>query len=268
LVFLPAYLLAAPRRAHTCLLGFLTASALLFAPYLGEIHQLYADSVTWQLFHRIPTPLSLRVETTAIFWLIINPLALAALFLVRKPPWLMFGFATGTVFVLTASAYSHYFVSIAPFAALLGAPLAIRFIRIPTQLVVAGCLALTIAWAAVINLVAQPYVPISRFSDIRPVITLIDRSIPPGTPMLANRFEFAYLAQRPWVAHYFWDDYDLMSARFLEQRLPRRTVVVWYPLGSWYSFPPGFRTYLDARYRRLQVGGTSIWLVSRVAWRS
>jgi hypothetical protein len=132
-------------------------------------------------------------------------------------------------------------------------------------LVVVGCLVGTIAWAIGISLAAQPYVPISRFSDIHPVIQLIDRSTPPGAPLLANRFEFAYLAQRPWAAHYFWDDYDLLTARYLERRLSSKSAVVLYPHGSWYFFPSGFQTYLDAHFARVQVGTTSVWLTARAS---
>jgi hypothetical protein len=126
--------------------------------------------------------------------------------------------------------------------------------------VVASCLAVTTTWALLVNLVPQRYIFISRFSDVRPVVRLLDRLTPSGTPILANRLEFAFLARRPWVAHYFWDDYALVTSRELVRRLPGISPVVLKPRGDPYGFPAGFTTYLRARYVHLQVRRADIWL--------
>jgi len=264
LAFFPVYVVAAPRRLPAWLLGFLSATALLFFPYLGDVHRLYDDTIAWQLFHRRSTPLSMRLKTTAIFWVIANPLAVVALLRVRKPLWLVLGFATGCVFILTRSAYSPYFVPIAPFAALLGAPLAARLIRMPRRVTVLGSLAIAIAWAVGIRVLGSErgYVIASRFSDIRPVIQLIDRSTSPGTPVLANHLEYAYLAGRPWIAHYFWDDHDMLSAQYLQRRLRRRSMVVLYPFSDRPSYPKGFIPYLDAHYAHLELHDAAVWLMA------
>jgi len=266
LMFLPVYLLAGRRRAPMCLLGWLAAIAVLFFPYLGDIHRLYSDTIVWQLFQRQHTPLGLRVATTAVFWLIVNPFAVGALIGVRKPLWLILGFVAGGAFLFASSTYSHYFVPIVPYAALLGAPLAARLIRVPAHVIVTGCLALTIAWATGIGaLAARPYSVTSRFSDIRPVIRLIDRTTSPGTAVLSNRFEYAFLAGRPWVAHYFWDDYDMVSVHYLERGLSRKAVAVLYPSSAVSFYPRGLVPYLDSRYLRIQLRGTSLWLPPRLA---
>jgi len=264
LVFLPVYIVAAPRRALTCLAGWLAATALLFAPYLGEAHRLYDDTVAWQLLHRSQTLLNMRLTTTVIFWLVVNPFAVAAVVRGRQPLWLVLGFASGCLFVFGSSTYSHYFVPVAPFAALLGAVLAARLVRVSPRVAVLGALAVTIGWGiGVLTLVSnRGYIIATRFSDVRPVIQLIDRSTRPGAPILANRFEYAYLGGRPAVAHYFWNDHDVVNARYLERRLQPGSVVVLQPHSDPVSYPKGFTTYLDAHYVRLQLRRTAIWLIT------
>jgi hypothetical protein len=264
LVFLPVYLLAAPRRARMCLFGFVAAMVLLFLPYLGYFHQLVDDTIGWQLFHRQHTLLDVRLATTIFFWLVINPFAVGALLRRRQPWWLALGFATGAVFIFTSSTYSHYFVPIAPYAALLGAPLAARLTGVSLRSVVLGCVGITVAWALIIGVLpTKQYLVTSLFSDIHPIIQLIDRSTAPGTPILTNRSQFAYLAHRPWIAHYFWDDHDVVSAQYLERRLPGRSIVVLDPSSDSLSYPTGFTVYLDAHDKRLQINGTTVWLTSR-----
>jgi hypothetical protein len=264
LVFLPVYLVAAPRRALACLVGWLAATVLLFAPYVGDVHRLYDDTVAWQLVYRSQTPLNMRVTTTVIFWLLINPFAVAAILRGRQPLWLMLGFGSGCLFLFGSSTYSHYFVPVAPFAALLSAVLAARLVRTSPRVTVLGALAITIGWGmAVLTLVSnRGYVIATRFSDVRPVVQLIDRSTRPGAPILANRFEYAYLGGRTSVAHYFWNDHDVVDARYLERRLKPGNVVVLQPHSDPVSYPKGFTAYLDAHFVRLQVRRTAIWLIT------
>ena len=264
LVFLPVYIVAAPRRALACFAGWLAATAFLFAPYVTDVRRLYDDTVVWQLLHRSQTPLNMRVTTTVIFWLLVNPFAVAAILRGRQPLWLVLGFASGCLFLFGSSTYSHYFVPVAPFAALLGAELAARLVHVSPRVTVLGALAITIGWAiGVLTLISdRGYVIATRFSDVRPVIQLIDRSTRPGAPILANRFEYAYLGRRTSVAHYFWNDHDVVDARYLERRLKPGSVVVLQPRGDRVSYPKGFTTYLDAHFVRLQVRRTAIWLIT------
>jgi Dolichyl-phosphate-mannose-protein mannosyltransferase len=265
-VFLPVFLFAAPHRARAILFGFLAAAVALFSPYLAEAHQVYSDSVTWQLFQRYRTPLPMRLETTAIFWLAISPFAVVALLMRRVPLWLSFGFATGCVFIFTSSAYPPYFVPVAPYAALLGAPLAARVPRLPRIVLVAASLTLVSMWAAIVLMPAsRQFFPASTFSETRPIVQIIDRATAPDTPILANRFEYAYLAGRPSVAHYFWDHHNIVTARDLETRLRPGEIVVLYPRSGQSSFPAGFTAYLNRHYSQIQLNGAAIWFGDQVA---
>ncbi|HEX8917534.1 MAG TPA: glycosyltransferase family 39 protein [Chloroflexota bacterium] len=262
LIFLPVYLLAARRRAIACLLGFVGVGGMLFLPYLDNIRRLYDETVVWQLVQRYHTPIVSRLETSVICWLALNPFAVAAVARRNiKPLWLVSGFASGGIFIFTASAYPHYFVTVAPFGALLGAPVASRFVRLGRRAVVLGSMAIAVILAGCLNLVtAQTFIPASHFSAIHPIVQLIDRTSPPGTPILGNRFEFAYLAGRPWVAHYFWDTRTTVTAQGLDRALRPQSTVVLYPSTSPFSFPAGLKSYLDSRYAESQRAGAILWL--------
>jgi hypothetical protein len=238
----------------------------LFSPFLAEARQLYSDSVTWQLFQRYRTPLPTRLETTAIFWLAISPFAVVAVLMRRAPLWLSLGFATGCVFIYTSSAYPPYFVPVAPYAALLGAPVAARVARLPRRVLAGASLTLVSLWSTIVLMPAsRQFIPASTFSEIRPIVQIIDRATPPGTPILANRFEYAYLAHRPSVAHYFWDHHNIVTARDLEPRLRPREIVVLYPHGGLSAFPSGFTAYLNRHYSQIQLDGAAVWFGDQVA---
>jgi hypothetical protein len=248
------------------LFGFLAVAVGLFSPFLAEARQLYSDSVTWQLFQRYRTPLPTRLETTAIFWLAISPFAVAAVLMRRVPLWLSLGFATGCVFIFTSSAYPPYFVPVAPYAALLGAPIAARIARLPWTVLAGACLTFVSVWATIVLMPAsRQIIPASTFSEIRPIVRLIARTTSPGTPILANRFEYAYLANRPSLAHYFWDHHNVVTARDLEQLLRPGEIVVLYPRGGLSSFPAGLAAYLNRNYSQIQVSGAAIWFGDQVA---
>ncbi len=266
IVFLPVYVLLAPRRAWAIVLGAVGAVAVLFLPYLGDARQLWYDTVTWQLVHRYHTPFVTRVEVTAVFWLAMSPFAV--LRLMRKPAafWLVLGFATGCVFIATSSAYPHYFVPVAPYGALLGAPVATRILRVPKTVAVAFCLLMVTLWAAFIQRPApMPIIPASTFSAIEPVIQDIDQTTSPRAAVLADRLEYSYLAQRAPGALYFWDQHDVVTAQVLLQRLRPGDIVVLYPRGDQTSFPAGFISILNGRYPRVQTSSVTIWSGDEVA---
>jgi Dolichyl-phosphate-mannose-protein mannosyltransferase len=264
IVFLPVFVLLSPGRKRATLFGFLAAIVLLFLPYLGEIRQLYQDTISWQLISRQTTPLGMRLETSLMFWLILNPFAVGALLWLKNPRWMVLGFSTGCIFIFTSTAYSHYFVPIVPFAALLGAPLASRIVRVSRTAIVLGSFAIAAAWSTGIGaLASQPGYVTSRFSQIQPAVRLIDRITPPGTPILADGFEYSFLAGRPWVAHYFWNDQSVVSAQYLEKSLTHRTVIARYPDRSRIAYPHGLTNFLSSHYVQMRVGGTVLWLVGR-----
>jgi hypothetical protein len=79
---------------------------------------------------------------------------------------------------------------------------------------------------------------------------------------LGDRDEYAYLAGRPSVAHYFWNVGVLVNARYLERRLSRAGAVV-LSQGASSGYPAGFEQYLDARYPRVSTDATSVWILRR-----
>jgi hypothetical protein len=204
-----------------------------------------------------------RLEVTLIFWLVLNPLAVLAIFRSPRPPlWLVAAFSTGCVFLVTSSAYSHYFVPVQPFAALLSAPLLSRTVRVSARTVASLCLALTTTWTFAIAAPGfRTYFITSQFSEVSTVLQFVERVTAPGTPLLVNRFEYAVLAQRPWEAHYFWDVSSVVTARQLERRLPAGGAVILSSYASWAPYPRGFVAYLNAHFRRFMVDDKAVWLV-------
>lgn len=261
LVLLPVYVLAAPRRTPSWLAGGVLALALAFAPFAAQWHQLYDATITFQR-SRWLMPLDQRLETAALFWLLVNPLALVGLIRHRYPAWLVAGFGVGGIFALTSQVYYHYFVPEVPFAALLGAPVAARLAPRTPRLLVAASLALAGAWAAVIDLGGPSplYVTAAHLSDINRTIQLLDRTTRPTDRVLADRFEYPYLARRPSLLHYFWNIGLLVDARYLERHVQQAGAVV-LSYGASSGYPAGFTQYLDARYhRRVDTAANTVWL--------
>jgi hypothetical protein len=171
------------------------------------------------------------------------------------------GFATGGAFAFTSSTYAHYFVPLAPYAALLGAPAAAHLVRVPRLVVALACLGVAALLAAAIETGGlQPLFETDRFSAIRPIIQLVDASTSPTTLVLSNRPEFWYLARRPPALPYFWDDSRSVAAPFVEKRLGRHGVAVLYPSIRRWDYPPGVLAYLNARYDAERLGSGIVWM--------
>lgn len=262
-LYLPLAALAARRSLIPVVAGFTAATIALFAPYAGELHPLYNDTIRWQLVGRYPTPISLRLLTAGIFWVLVNPFAVVGLVRRQAPLWVILGYLSGAVFLIPANTYPHYFMLAAPFAALLGAPAAARLVRLPRAVLVGACLALLGLWrVGVAALSGQPaFIPANTFAATVPAVRLIDRVTPPGTPMVSDQMQYSYLAHRPEIDQYFWDAPTLVSARRLEHGLTSRSVAVL--AGAWYYFPPGLMAYLDAHGTHRYLGQTQVWLLAR-----
>lgn len=261
LLFLPIYLLASPRRTPAIILSTGLASVFLFAPFASTGHALFQQTVQWQRT-RPPVPLDLRAEHLATYWLLVNALAIPGLLVVRRPLWLMAGFAMGGAFILSPQVYYHYLVPVVPFAALLAAPLIARVPRLMRRALLPAALALIVAWALAVDFGSanvRLFATSSHFSEIRPVVQFLDRSTPPGVPVLSDRFEYVYLAHRLDSADYFWNAHNVVSAGYLERQL--RTVRVVVVTDGITTYPDGFVDYLaDHLYAKLDVGATDVWL--------
>ena len=263
-VLLPVYVLAAPRRSPAIILGAGAALAAVFAPFLPYAHQLYDQTVTFQRTRWL-MPLDQRIGTTLIFWLGLNALAVAAMVRQRPHrPWLLAGFALGGVFVLSSQVYYHYFVPAVPFAALIAAPFVARFARSAFLALAGFLIAAVIAWAALIDLggSAPAYVTAAHLSSIQPTIQVLRASTDPGDYVLADRYEYSYLANRQALAHYFWNVGVLKDATYLELRLPAAAAVI-LSYGASSGYPSGFVGYLDHHYPSIRTRANTIWLLPR-----
>jgi len=257
--FLPVYILVAPRRIAGMVLGLSLASAALFLPFHAELHALWNQTIQFQRT-RWSMDFSTRIETTALFWLAVNPLALVAL-RHRRPLWVAIGFLSGCLFVVTSQVYYHYFVPVVPFAVLLGAPVALYFTRLPKPVLVILIGSVALVWGLIIDLGGQSpfFVTAARLSDIEPTIHLLDCSTREDAGILDDRYEYPYLANRRAVAHYFWNVGVLVDAKYLEKRLPRAEAVV-LSYGASSGYPAGLVSYLNTHYRRLDTRANTIWL--------
>ncbi len=261
LLFLPVYLVAAPRRAAPMLAGMLGTIAVEFAPSVHQLGALYADSVNWQLFHRTHTDFVRRVAAVLSFWLVLNPLSLPAALRRRHPAWILTGFAMGGIFFFSSEVYYHYFVPIVPFAALLAGPLLASALNRARLLVVTtGVLTLGL-WAGALNVsIVEQGLGILRLSTMNAAVQVLDRTTTRQERVLTDQFEYAYLAQRTPITDYFWDMRDETGARSLEQRLPSTAAVV-VTAGADPSYPSGFLRDVQARgYTRIQTRAATVWL--------
>jgi hypothetical protein len=261
LYFLPAYVLAAPRRAVIVMPAAAAALVASLVPFHAEWGALFQQSVTFQRTRYLMDD-DQRWRTTILYWLAANPVAVAAIPFVSAPFWVVAGFGLGGIFVFTSQVYYHYFVPVVPFAALLGAPLLARIgTRAAAGIGVAG-LATCLLWGLLINRSgSRPlYVTAAHFSSIRPTIDLLRAHTTAGESVLADHDEYAYLVDRQQLAHYFWDVGVLVDAHYLERRISGANAVV-LSYGASSGYPAGFVDFLNSRYVRTDTGATSVWFV-------
>ncbi len=264
ILFLPVYLLAAPRRWMVILLSTTAVGALTLAPFIPELSSLYHDTIGWQLLQRAPADLLHRAGGLFAFWLLLNPLTVYAIVRRRHPLWLVSGFAVGGLFFFASQVYYHYFMPMVPFAALLAAPIAVKYIHRFPRLVAAAAITLSMVWALDINSGSDPtrlFISASRFSTINKTVHLIDSITPPGQGVLTDQLEYAYLARRHALSDYFWNMHTVVGAHSLEQRLPSVGAVVLTDKVA-PTYPTGFTSYLrDQRYPEIHAGTTDIWVL-------
>lgn len=260
LFFAPVYLLLAPRRFLWVSTGTVCSCAALLAPFSGQSHELYAQTVSFQ-HTRWSMSLTQRIETVAIFWLALNAPAIPSL-VRRVPMWLVAGFGLGGLFVFVPQVYYHYFVPVVPFAALLAGVTLARFRNRRPVLVALAIIVPSLLAALVIDQggYSPLYVTAARLSDVEPTVRLVDATSTPHESVLADRFEYAYLSHRPALAHYFWNVGVLVNARYLERRVSGARVVV-MSSGASSGYPTGFTAYLDQRFERVNKPTTTVWLV-------
>ncbi len=262
LYFVPVCILLSPRRAPLVLLSTVVTFCFLLAPFYGNLHAVYAQTVTFQST-RWTMSVDQRIETTLLFWLALNVLSIPALFR-PAPAWLRVGFLLAGAFVLAPQTYYHYFVPALPFAALL-ASRSIVGLRPPAiRLVAAIALGVALVAGIVVRTggVSPLFITAAHLSDVAPTVHLLDARTTPSGAILGDRFEYAYLAHRPALAHYFWNIGVLVNARYLERRVGAAQAVV-MSSGASSGYPPGFVRYLDARYRYVKLPTTTVWLVGR-----
>jgi MFS family permease len=260
-LFVPIYLLAAPRRSlGTFVAAILTVTAVV-VPFTGDPHAFFSQVIGFQ-GTRWSMPIDERVFTMLLFWLAMNPIAVVAVLRLRSPTWLLGGFAAGGLFALASQVYYHYYVPILPFAALLSggllATISLPWARILPPL---GAALMLIAAAVTDFGGSSPlYVTTAHFSDIQPAVDLVRRHTLPGDSVLADRYEYSYLADRSALAHYFWNVGVLVDDHYLERHLSEASVVI-LSSGPSSGFPAGFVSYLNARYHSRRAGTATVWLL-------
>jgi hypothetical protein len=298
LIFLPVYILAAPRWWAKTLLSFAGALIVLFAPFASSAHALWEQTVVWQST-RPAMPLEYRVGRLLIYWLALNPLAVIALatgirrwrvpsqpessserwgresvqrretayehhrFLGPWPVWVATGFGLGLALLLGREEYYHYLAPIVPFAALLAAPSIPPMRRWTRRTLLLGGVAATVLLGA---LVATPgsgfrqFIGGARLSWVRPVVQTLDRTPSARAGIISDRFEYAYLADVPEVTPYFWNMRGVVDARALERYLPRTSVLV-QTVGQGHGFPAGFVRYLQRHgYSAIHTAYANVWI--------
>jgi hypothetical protein len=266
LYFVPVCLLISPRRFPFVVLGGACTLAALLFPFVGQAHALYTQTVTFQ-HTRWAMAMNQRLGTTAFFWIALNALAMPAL-IRRVPAWLLVAFALGGLFVFTPQVYYHYFVPVVPFASLLGGRTLTGFRSWGRHIAAAAMLLSALLVAAIIDLGGHSplYVTAARLSEVQPTVQLLDQRSSSGESVLADRFEYAYLAHRPALAHYFWNVGVLVNARYLESRVHAARAVV-LSSGASSGYPTGFTEYLNKRYNRLSTPTTYVWFLPRTDMR-
>jgi hypothetical protein len=241
------------------LAGLAAGLLVLLLPFHAELQALYHQTVDFQRT-RWKMPFNVRMETAALWWLLISPFAVLSL-RSSRPLWLKVGFLTGAVFLLASQVYYHYYVPVLPFASILGAPLVQRIIQIPGRVAVGAALLVCLAWAVTVDMGGPSplYVTAAHLSDVRPTVRILDARTTQGEAVLADRFEYQYLAHRPALDDYFWNIGVLVNARYLEVRVPRAGAVV-MSYGASSGFPTGFSQWMDRHYHRIDTGSTTVWL--------
>jgi hypothetical protein len=260
--FLPMYLMLARRRAVFVAAGAVGAGVVLLAPFTPVIHPLLRQTVQFQS-HRWKMAFDVRLESAALWWLAVNPFAVFSV-TSKSPWWLRIGFLTGIVFLAASQVYYHYFVPVAPFAAVLGAPLAVKLARHFGGILSVGAILIGVAalWAIVlVSFGPSPlYVTAAQLSDVQPTLTTLKRETPSNGAVLSDQLEYQFLARRPALDDYFWNDGVLVNARYLEQQAPRASAVV-MSYGASSGFPRGFKGWLDRRYTRIDLTTATVWLI-------
>lgn len=258
--FLPIYVLAAPRRSLLFLPAATLSFGLLLLPFHSQMSLLYSQTITFQRMRWAMDPLT-RVQTIILYWLLLNVPALAGLRRTRRPIWLVTGFLMGILFLLPSQVYYHYFVPIVPFAALLGATPVANLLDWNARKVAVAGIAVVGIWASIIDLGGNSplFVTAARLSSIQPTVALLRSHTARNEPVLADRFEYAYLAGRPALRHYFWNMGVLIDARYLERRTRRSGAVV-LSHGASSGYPAGFLKWLNRRYFPIETGATTVWL--------
>jgi 4-amino-4-deoxy-L-arabinose transferase-like glycosyltransferase len=268
--FVPVYLLAAPRRAIPSILTAAVTFTALMLPFTADWHAIYEQSVVFQR-GRWSMDVPTRIQTTVLYWLAANALAVLAVVVSARsrartavPRWALAGFFLGAVFAINSQVYYHYFVVVAPFAALLGGWLLSRVGRTVALVLLPAGIAIAVSWGALLQLggPAPLFVTAAHLSDLEPTIQLLDRSTPPSGRVLSDRFEYAYLAGRPAVDRYFWNVGVLVGRNDLERQLGPVSAVV-LSQGASSGFPLGFVPYLNDHYRSVQTRTNTVWIARR-----
>jgi hypothetical protein len=267
-----ALALTGRRRWIPFLAAFALTVLILFAPFLGNLHLLYEDTVVYQQ-SRFVYPLTTRMLSILLFGVLLQPLAIFGL--TRRPVqwWLVLGYAGALVYLGSSQVYYHYLLPVTPFAAILGAMYlgGLSLDRLKLLMASAiGAVMVTIIWGfAVVDTPGNyPFhVTAAHVASVTPVQQRIDTLVGPNGQILDDQPDLPVLAYRRNCDDYFWSDNTVVSHSQLQHCLLEvRYVVHFFSGGS--GFPPGFllRAYdgsatpplaIDDKYKRMRVGSSA-----------
>jgi len=259
-LLLPAYVAAAPRRAWASVAGASAGLALLLAPYLPTAHALLQQTVVFQS-GRSGMGVPERLATAALYWLAVAPLAVIGMGR-RTPVWVKIGFLAGGALLFTPQTYYHYFVLFAPYAALLSAPV-LCSLRWPAHRTVAMLMAYGLAWVTVVVTGNDRplLITAARLAEVAPTAELLQDQTPAGGLVMADRYEYPFLAGRSPLTPYFWNVRTLVKGSTLMRQLPCAAAVV-EARGASSGYPQGLTTYLDRHYRAVRSEGATVWVLA------
>jgi len=259
-LLLPAYILAAPRRCWATIAGAGAGLALLLAPYLPVAHALLQQTIVFQ-DGRGSMGLLDRIATVSLYWLVVTPLAVFGVAR-RAPIWVKAGYLAGGLLLLAPQAYYHYYVLFAPYAALLSAPFLDR-LRWPTSRTVAMLAACGLIWVTVVVTGNDRplLITAARLSQVAPTVELLQHETAAGGLVMADRYEYPFLAGRSPLTPYFWNVRPLVKGSTLISQLPCAAAVV-AASGASSGYPLGLINYLNRHYRAFRSGQATVWVLS------
>lgn len=257
-LLVPACLLIAGKRTPIFLVGMAAAVVAAVLPFVASWHSFYADTVQFQQ-GRSAQLATIRFGSVILFAVLLQPLAVFGLFSRPRRWWLVAAYLAAFLYTFTHQVYYHYFAPMAPFGSILGAIYLARFRRLTPRTLVGGTAALAVAvallWTAIVsNGGSFPLhttdVPLSA---VQAKTQFVEHNVASRALVLEDRPEASVLARRRNLKDYFWNDATVLTAQALQQGILHLRYII-LTFGPSTGYPPGFTSWIDARFCRTLIG--------------